>query len=84
MAQQTDYSGIEISAKTRGPRNARILTVYIEAPYYRDIEEVGIGCANVLASKRGYKFLSGATVWPVEQSATGLYQSKVEYTERRV
>jgi hypothetical protein len=81
---KTDSSGSEISAKTRGPRNARVLTVYIEAPYYRDIEEVGIGCANVLAAKRGYRFLSGATVWPVEQSTvSGLYQSKVEYTERR-
>ena len=62
--QALDTSGIEISAKTRGPRTARVLTVYIEAPYYRDIEEVGIGRANVLASKRGYRFLSGATVWP--------------------
>ncbi len=82
MAKVTDYSGIEVSGWTTGPRRARTLTVYISAPNSYLIEETGIGLANIFAHKRGYT-MTGALTVPIAPSVySGQFQTKIEYTER--
>jgi hypothetical protein len=75
-------SSVELSARTTGPKNARVLTVYIEADNRYQIEDTGYSLANVLAHKRGFSVSNDVTVTPIRRATCGRYQAKIEYADR--
>lgn len=84
MARTLDTSGLEVTSKARRVDGKWVLSVYVEAPDYFTVVERGIGKANVVASKKGYRFLEGVKEWPINLSPlTGLHFTRRDYTLRR-
>lgn len=84
-----DYSGVEVSGtvlNANWPKagGARQLVVYMSAPYFHDIEEIAVGRANILASKRGWRMLEGVTQTETTQSGwDNQYKATRVYTLKR-
>jgi hypothetical protein len=51
-----------LSAKTWGPKAARVLTVYIESDNRYEIEDNGYADARILANKRGFSISNDVEV----------------------
>jgi hypothetical protein len=80
-----DMTGVEVTAELRkwGDNKGHLL-VFISAPHFHDIAEVGEGRANILAAKRGFKMLEGVTQTEIERSAwDNQYKCTRIYTLRK-
>ena len=76
---------VQISARTTGKTDARVLRIYVEALTVAEIEDIGISRANMVAHKRGYKGVSGegVTVGEITRKVMGGgYGVVIEYTQR--
>lgn len=84
-AAVSDMTGVKVTAKRQTwGEDKGCLFVYISAPYYHDIAEIGEGRANILAAKRGYKMLEGVREYPIEKSGwDGQYKTTRVYTLKR-
>jgi hypothetical protein len=78
-----DTTGCEVTGKVTTVYGQRVLRVYISCRNWFDVSEIGIGRANVLASRKGWKMLEGVREYPVIQSSwDNSYQTTRDYTMR--
>jgi len=85
MAKALDMTGVEVTAQVRKwGEDKGHLFVWIAAPHFHDIAEIGEGRANLLAAKRGYLMLKGVREYPIERSDwDGQFKTTRVYTLKR-
>lgn len=76
------HTTLEFTSKTRTVDGQKVFSVYVEALYAVELDErVIAGKCNVMAARKGWKFLEGVTQAPVRE-VCGAFMTRRDYTVR--